>query len=50
MLRVQAAANVSIVIDTNFGTSVDPQTYGVPHVRALLARPELLRHVRPRAR
>jgi hypothetical protein len=40
-----AKANVSLIIDTNFGTSVDPQRFGVPHIKALLAQPGLLAHV-----
>ena len=39
------AANVSLIIDTNFGTSTDPRRFGLPHVQAVVRRPELLKHV-----
>jgi hypothetical protein len=39
------AANVSFIIDTNFGTSADPGRFGLPHVQAIVRYPELLQHV-----
>ena len=38
-------ANVTFIIDTNFGTSPDPQRFGVPHVQALVNHPGLLQYV-----
>jgi hypothetical protein len=38
-------ANVTFIIDTNFGTSPDPQRFGVPHVQAVVTHPGLLQYV-----
>ena len=40
-----AAANVSFIIDTNFGLSPDPHAVAVAHLSAVLAKPGLLEHV-----
>eukprot|EP01043_Picozoa_sp_COSAG02_P036654 COSAG02_NODE_2699_length_8207_cov_2.313518_6_plen_505_part_00 len=40
-----SAANVSLIIDTNFGTSTDPARFGLPHVQAVVSYPGLLTHV-----
>lgn len=39
------SANVSLIIDTNFGTSTDPLRFGVPHIKAVVRHPGLLPHV-----
>ena len=38
-------ANVSFIIDTNFGTSPDPRKYALQHVRAVVQHPGLLEFV-----
>ena len=43
--KTAAAANVSLIIDTNFGTSTDPFAIAVPHVKAVVGYAGLLRHV-----
>ena len=35
-------ANVTFIIDTNFGTSPDPRKYALPHVQAVVQHPGLL--------
>ena len=40
-----AEANVSLIIDTNFGTTPDPTRFGVPHVKAVVGHPNLLPYV-----
>lgn len=40
-----SAANVSLIIDTNFGTSANPARFGLPHVQAVVRYPGLLKHV-----
>ena len=43
--RTAAAANVSLIIDTNFGTSTDPRKLALPHIKAVVGYPGLLQHV-----
>ena len=40
-----ASANVSFIIDTNFGASPDPHAVAVAHLAAVLAKSGLLEHV-----
>ena len=43
--RTAAAANVSLIIDTNFGTSTDPRKLALPHIKAVVGHPGLMQHV-----
>ena len=43
--RTAAKANLSLIIDTNFGTSPDPRMYALKHVEAVVRFPGLLPHV-----